>query len=90
MPLMDGFNVAKNIRVKDDQTPIIFLTAKSQAKDVVAGFEIGANDYIKKPFSIEELIIRIQVHLSKRGILETNVSSVKKEFKIGEFIFFSS
>ncbi|WP_316834161.1 response regulator transcription factor [Pedobacter nutrimenti] len=87
MPLMDGFTVAKNIRIKDNHTPIIFLTAKSQAKDVVAGFGIGANDYVKKPFSIEELIVRIQVHLSKRGILETKVSSVRKEYKIGEFIF---
>ena len=87
MPFMDGFTVAKNIRAKDDQTPIIFLTAKSQAKDVVAGFELGANDYIKKPFSVEELIIRIQVHLSKRGILETKVATIKKEFVIGEFVF---
>ncbi|MFD2144088.1 response regulator transcription factor [Mucilaginibacter antarcticus] len=67
MPLMDGFEVARRIRATDRQTPIIFLTAKSQSKDVVAGFEIGANDYLKKPFSIEELIVRIQVQLSRRA-----------------------
>lgn len=85
MPLMDGFTLAKQIRIKDRQTPIIFLTAKSQAKDVVTGFELGANDYLKKPFSIEELIVRIQVQLSKRGILE--IDAPITEFKIGEFIF---
>jgi DNA-binding response OmpR family regulator len=53
MPLLDGFAVADKIRLTDKQTPIIFLTARSQPKDVVAGFEVGANDYLKKPFSIE-------------------------------------
>ena len=69
MPKMDGYEVAKRIRIKDEHTPIIFLTAKTQVKDVVAGFEHGANDYLKKPFSIEELIVRIQVQLSKKGVL---------------------
>ncbi len=87
MPLIDGFAVAKQIRLKDQKTPIIFLTAKSQAKDVVNGFELGANDYLKKPFSIEELIVRIQVQLSKRGILDTNELAVVTEFKIGKFVF---
>lgn len=64
MPEMDGFELAKKIRETDKLTPIIFLTAKSQVKDVVNGFEIGANDYLKKPFSVEELIVRIKVLLS--------------------------
>jgi DNA-binding response OmpR family regulator len=59
MPKMDGFELAKKIREKDQTTPIIFLTARSQPKDVVAGFESGANDYLKKPFSVEELIVRV-------------------------------
>ena len=50
MPLLDGFSVAKRIRALDNRTPIIFLTAKSQAQDVVDGFEHGGNDYIRKPF----------------------------------------
>ncbi len=59
MPKLDGFSVAKAIRQIDDAVPIIFLTAKSQTEDVVEGFSIGGNDYVKKPFSIEELIARI-------------------------------
>src|SRR5690606_28535571 len=70
MPLMDGFAVAKEIRKDDHQIPVIFLTAKSQPKDVVAGFEVGGNDYLKKPFSMEELIVRLQfqLKLNKHGI----------------------
>ncbi len=89
MPIIDGFAVAKQIRKHDTNTPILFLTAKSQAKDVVAGFEIGANDYLKKPFSMEELIVRIQVQLSKRGILEITEQHVTTEFNIGKFVFIS-
>lgn len=69
MPLLDGFSLAKQIRVKDEYIPIIFLTAKSQVEDVVEGFELGGNDYLKKPFSIEELIVRIKA-LAKRKIKE--------------------
>jgi two-component system alkaline phosphatase synthesis response regulator PhoP len=67
MPKKDGFTVAKEIRAIDDTIPIIFLTAKSQTADVVEGFSIGGNDYLKKPFSMEELIVRIQnlLHRSK-------------------------
>lgn len=87
MPLMDGFEVAQKIRANDRQTPIIFLTAKSQSKDVVAGFELGANDYLKKPFSIEELIIRIQVQLSKEGVLNPKSINETDVFQFGEFVF---
>jgi DNA-binding response OmpR family regulator len=87
MPLMDGFEVARRIRLADRQTPIIFLTAKSQSKDVVTGFEIGANDYLKKPFSIEELIVRIQVQLSKEGVLAARPANETDVFQFGEFVF---
>src|SRR5476651_1247685 len=70
MPKMDGFELAKKIREKDQTTPIIFLTARSQPKDVVAGFESGANDYLKKPFSVEELIVRVKVLLSHNRLLD--------------------
>jgi DNA-binding response OmpR family regulator len=69
MPEMDGFEVARRIREKDKTTPIIFLTARSQPKDVVTGFEAGANDYLKKPFSVEELIVRTKVLLSHNRLL---------------------
>ncbi len=60
MPVKDGLTLTKEIRRIDTQTPIIFLTAKSQPQDVVAGFDTGGNDYLKKPFSIEELIVRVK------------------------------
>ncbi|MFZ4263206.1 response regulator transcription factor [Sphingobacterium sp. HJSM2_6] len=67
MPLMDGFTVAKEIRKSDLHTPIIFLTAMTQTEDVVKGFKLGANDYVRKPFKIEELIVRIEASLKKSG-----------------------
>ncbi len=88
MPKMDGFEVAKNIRVKDKTTPIIFLTAKSQPKDVVEGFESGANDYLKKPFSVEELIVRIKVLLSSNRLLERPKANKANEMlAIGNLVF---
>ncbi len=60
MPERDGFSLARMIRKKDKKTPILFLTAKSQTQDVVEGFDLGGNDYLKKPFSMEELIVRIK------------------------------
>jgi len=65
MPKLDGFTLAQEIRTYDKQIPIIFLTAKSQTKDVVQGFELGGNDYLKKPFSMEELIVRIKALLGR-------------------------
>lgn len=60
MPKKDGFTLAREIRMQDTETPILFLTAKSQPADVVEGFTLGGNDYLKKPFSMEELIVRIK------------------------------
>lgn len=60
LPNKSGFEIAEDIRKTNDDVPIIFLTAKTQTDDVVFGFKIGANDYIRKPFSIEELIVRIE------------------------------
>lgn len=65
MPKKDGFSLAREIRAKDRDIPIIFLTAKSQASDVVEGFTLGGNDYLKKPFSMEELIVRIENQLNR-------------------------
>ena len=65
MPKKDGFTLAKEIRIENPEIPIIFLTAKSQTKDVVEGFNHGGNDYLKKPFSMEELIVRVQALLNR-------------------------
>ncbi|TXD48483.1 response regulator transcription factor [Polaribacter sp. IC063] len=82
MPLKDGFTVAKEIRLENKSIPIIFLTAKSQTSDVLQGFKHGGNDYLKKPFSMEELIIRIQA-LLQRIELKTTVDCIK----IGDYTF---
>jgi len=65
MPKKDGFSLGEQIRKTDPYTPIIFLTSKSQTEDVVKGFGIGANDYVRKPFSMEELIVRIKSQLDR-------------------------
>ena len=62
LPKMNGLEVCKAIREKDDSTPIIFLTAKDTVQETIEGLKAGANDYIKKPFSFEELIERIKIH----------------------------
>lgn len=75
MPKTDGFTLAKNIRQIDTVIPILFLTAKSQTADVVEGFTIGGNDYLKKPFSMEELIVRIN-NLLQRTELQQSSDSI--------------
>ena len=60
MPKMDGFEMVRRIRKTDSRTPVLFLTARSAVNDVVEGFELGGNDYLKKPFAIQELIVRIK------------------------------
>ena len=64
MPNMDGLEMVKRIRNKDVTTPILFLTALSETEDVVRGFEAGANDYLRKPFGMLELIVRIKAPVS--------------------------
>ena len=65
MPTIDGFSVAQQIRQTDADVPILFLTARSQPADVVRGFDLGGNDYLKKPFSLDELIVRINALLRR-------------------------
>jgi len=85
MPKKDGFTLAKEIRLDDKKIPIIFLTAKSQTSDVLEGFNNGGNDYLKKPFSMEELIVRIK-SLLNRIETKTNVDAIK----IGNYFFNST
>jgi DNA-binding response OmpR family regulator len=82
MPKKDGFTLAKEIRSIDDTIPIIFLTAKSQTHDVVEGFSIGGNDYLKKPFSMEELIVRIENLLNRSKVQKTSNCLI-----IGDYTF---
>ena len=82
MPKKDGFTLAKEIRAKDDSIPIIFLTAKSQTSDVVEGFSIGGNDYLKKPFSMEELIVRIHNLVARKKL-----QSQSEVLTLGEYQF---
>lgn len=65
MPKKDGFSLAKEIRMKDKDVPIIFLTAKSMKDDTIQGFRVGADDYITKPFSMEELLMRMKAILRR-------------------------
>ena len=71
LPKKDGFTLASEIRKIDLQTPIIFLTSKGQSEDVVKGFSLGGNDYVRKPFSMEELIVRIKAQLDKQLIRQS-------------------
>lgn len=80
MPKKDGFTLAKEIRQTDKIIPILFLTSKSQTQDVVDGFKIGGNDYLKKPFSMEELIVRIESLVHRVEIMDE-----KATFQIGDF-----
>ena len=84
MPEKDGFSVAKEIRLTDKKTPILFLTAKSMKDDKLKGFELGADDYLTKPFAMEELIARIQAIIRMVG----DASSAKTEkLSIGALAF---
>ncbi len=83
MPKMDGFTMAKQIRKLSPTVPLLFLTAKSTIDDVEQGFEIGANDYLKKPFELRELIVRIKALLRRYGENRTE----DMQFAIGLYTF---
>lgn len=85
LPELDGFSLAEKIRDQNQQIPIIFLTAKVMQDDKITGLKIGGDDYMTKPFSIEELILRIKVFL-KRGKLTINDED-QNEYEIGDFTF---
>lgn len=81
MPEMDGFTLAKEIREFDKKVPILFLTAKSMKEDKIEGFNIGADDYLTKPFSMDELVARIEAILRRSDV---NLSSENEQFMIGK------
>jgi len=84
LPEIDGFQIAETIRKKDKATPIIFLSAKSMKEDRIKGLKIGADDYLTKPFSIEELILKIEVFLKRSNINRTDKQSL---FNLGKYEF---
>ncbi|HSV88744.1 MAG TPA: response regulator transcription factor [Bacteroidales bacterium] len=86
MPLKDGFTLAKEIRKTDKKIPILFLTAKSMQEDVIEGLKIGADDYITKPFSMEELLLRINA-IYRRAIPEPTGDTDKTLFHLGRYVF---
>lgn len=83
MPNLDGYSLAKKLRAEGYNTPILFLTARSATEDVVKGFEIGGNDFLKKPFAIDELIVRVR---ALAGRLQTQ-ESPETVYKIGKYVF---
>ena len=86
MPKKDGFTLAKEVRMTDRNTPIIFLTAKAMKEDTLQGFKLGADDYMTKPFSMEELLARLQAVLRRSQKAEDQNEKVTS-FQIKDFTF---
>ncbi len=84
MPVKDGYTLAKEIRMTNTEIPIIFLTAKSLKEDVIEGFKAGGDDSITKPFSMEELIFRIEAIIRRA---KKELISQQSEYKIGKYVF---
>jgi len=87
LPKKDGFTLAKEIREVDDHVPIIFLTARSMTEDRIAGLTIGGDDYITKPFSMEELLLKIRIFL-KRSLGTSDTGNDQNYYKVGIFSFY--
>jgi DNA-binding response OmpR family regulator len=87
LPNVDGFTLGHEIRKKSPQIPILFLTAKAQTEDVLKGFESGGNDYIRKPFSMEELIVRVHNLVNLANGTHKDTPSVFESKKIGKYEF---
>jgi DNA-binding response OmpR family regulator len=84
MPEMDGFTLAKEVRELDKNIPILFLTAKAMSDDKLKGFELGADDYLTKPFSMEELLARMKAILNRTQIKSKNVG---QKVKVGAILY---
>ncbi|MDI3526985.1 MAG: hypothetical protein PWR03_1168 [Tenuifilum sp.] len=85
MPIKDGFTLAKEIKMVNPNMPILFLTAKSMKEDVIEGFALGADDYMTKPFSIEELLMRVEAILRRT---RKDLSGAEQTlFQIGKYVF---
>ena len=87
LPKKDGFSLAKDIRMVNKNVPIIFLTAKSMKEDTLEGFRVGADDYMTKPFSMEELLMRIKAILRRSQPTAGATTKENSRFRIGDFTF---
>ncbi len=87
MPVLDGFEFARRLRAQGDETPLIFLTARSLTEDRVEGFRIGCDDYVTKPFSMEELLLRIQAVLRRTGNPPETAAPPPHRIELGRYIF---
>ena len=85
MPRKDGFSLAQDIRSKNKEIPIIFLTAKTMKEDVLEGYKAGADDYLNKPFDSEVLLVKIKTILERKSINSQSIQSKQFEFEIGNF-----
>jgi DNA-binding response OmpR family regulator len=88
LPKIDGFQVAKTIRKSNEQIPIIFLTARSMTEDRIIGLTLGGDDYIPKPFSMEELLLKIKIFLKRSSSQTVTNRTVSKSILIGDFEFY--
>lgn len=85
LPKLDGFSVAREIRKTDEQIPVLFLTARSMTEDKIAGLSLGGDDYITKPFSMEELLLKMKIFLKRSHTSSNNI--FKNEIHIGSYTF---
>ena len=84
MPKMDGFSLAREIRMVNTEVPIIFLTAKNLKADILEGFKLGADDYLTKPFSMDELVYRMEAILRRVKVKSTHAVT---QYQLGKFLF---
>jgi len=84
MPYKDGYTLAKEIREKNKEVPIVFLTAKSMKEDVLKGYKVGADDYLNKPFDSEVLLMKIKAIIQRKST-DTKTDATKFEFQVGAF-----
>ncbi len=88
LPKRDGFQVARIIREKDENIPILFLTARSMTEDKITGLTIGGDDYITKPFSMEELLLKIRIFLRRSSAVPLpGTETAQKKIPIGKYVF---
>ncbi|MCD6355135.1 MAG: response regulator transcription factor [Prolixibacteraceae bacterium] len=87
LPKIDGFKVAETIRKTNDHIPIIFLTARSMTEDKITGLTIGGDDYISKPFSMEELLLKIKIFLKRTQAKPVTANKTEATKQIGKFVF---
>jgi len=87
LPRLDGFSLAEQLRRENPTVPLIFLTARSQPADVVRGFELGGNDYLKKPFSMDELVVRMQAQLNRVALPPAAAALAHEPLAIGHYVF---